>query len=148
MSESAETKYRWSYLESQWEYKRPNTDVWARDHLKHRKSERLTLSSLAMILPSATYKSITGIGKHFGCSPTNINRKINAMAEKIVRANLKLGKKDELGDKGAELVGKVQESLRNNRTRLTDHEALQLRIQEDEIWTGDELLTKMKIKYL
>ena len=148
MSDLEKMEYRWSYLESQWEYKKKSEREWKRDHQKHRKSERLTLSALEAILPSATYKSITGIGKHFGTSPTNINRKINAMAEKIVRGHLKLGKKDPLGDDGVALVKRVQESLRNNRSRYTDHEALQLRIQEDEIWTGDDLLVTMKIRYL
>ena len=148
MSESLKTKFRWNYLESQWEYKRSDQEGWKEDKQKQAKCERLTLSSLAAILPSATYKSITGIGKHFGVSPTNINRKINAMAEKLVRAKMGIGKKDELGDEGAELVKRTQEALRNNRTRYTDHEALQLRIQEDEVWTGDTLLANMKIKFL
>jgi hypothetical protein len=148
MKESPTLKFRWSYLKSQWEYKRSDEDVWREDKQKQAKCERLTLSSLAAILPSATYKSITGIGKHFGVSPTNINRKINAMAEKLVRAKMGIGKKEELGDEGVELVKRTQEALRNNRTRLTDHEALQLRIQEDEVWTGDTLLANMGIKFL
>jgi hypothetical protein len=148
MKESPTLKFRWSYLDHQWEYKRSDEDVWREDKQKQAKCERLTLSSLAAILPSATYKSITGIGKHFGCSPTNINRKINAMAEKMVRQSLGLEKKEELGTDGAEKVKRLQEALRNNRTRYTEHEALQLRIQEDEIWIGKELLTTMGITIL